>query len=336
MDEHAEQWVAIVDGLDEARANELALVLIARGIEHQRQRGSRGVELWVPVASATAAAHELGQYRRENARRAGSRPLEHVAGSAPGVLAYVGVLLAVFVAGHESLFGLDWYGAGLLRASTVTAGELWRAVTALTLHIEPDHLAGNLVFGAFFGGSFAGPLPTLSKMGFQIDAGVGTLDGKTYGGGGAWLFWRDPNQAMIGFGGMASSYVNTTASRLAVRGEYFIDRLTLGGSVGYQLSDQDGCCAVRAPGGGVFTAKADYYLTPDFKAYGMGGYLADHGVGRLGVEYKPNFAPQWNGLTTFADGGISQGAGYLQIGARFNFGASGKPDRKSTRLNSSH
>ena len=160
---------------------------------------------------------------------------------------------------------------------------------------------------------------------FRSDAGVGTLDGKTYGGGGAWLFWRDPNQAMIGFGGMASSYVNTTASRLAVRGEYFIDRLTLGGSVGYQLSDQDGCCAVRAPGGGVFTAKADYYLTPDFKAYGMGGYLADHGVGRLGVEYKPNFAPQWNGLTTFADGGISQGAGYLQIGARFNFGASGKP-----------
>jgi rhomboid protease GluP len=155
MDEHAEQWVAIVDGLDEARANELALVLIARGIEHQRQRGSRGVELWVPVASATAAAHELGQYRRENARRAGSRPLEHVAGSAPGVLAYVGVLLAVFVAGHESLFGLDWYGAGLLRASTVTAGELWRAVTALTLHIEPDHLAGNLVFGAFFGGFVA-------------------------------------------------------------------------------------------------------------------------------------------------------------------------------------
>jgi rhomboid protease GluP len=151
MDEHAEQWVAVAVGLDEARANEFALVLIARGIAHQRQRGAKGLEIWVPVESAAAAAEELGQYRRENSRRVGVRPLEHVPGSAPGVLVYVGVLIAVFVAGHESLFGLDWYGAGMLQASAVSSAQLWRTVTALTLHIEPDHIAGNLAFGAFFG-----------------------------------------------------------------------------------------------------------------------------------------------------------------------------------------
>jgi rhomboid protease GluP len=151
MDDGAEQWVAIVEGLDEARANELALVLIARGIAHQRQRAPAGIEIWVPVASASAAATELGQYRRENSRRVGARPLDHVAGSAPAVLAYVGALLAVFVAGHESLFGRDWYGAGLLQASAVGSAELWRTITALTLHVEPDHLTGNLAFGAFFG-----------------------------------------------------------------------------------------------------------------------------------------------------------------------------------------
>jgi len=151
MDECAEQWVTVAVGLDEARANELALVLIARGILHQRQTGSTGLELWVPVDSAAAAAAELRQYRRENARRVGTRPLDLVGPGWPGVAAYLGVLLAVFVAARESLFGLDWYGAGRLEAGAVSAVELWRTVTALTLHVEFAHLGGNLVFGAFFG-----------------------------------------------------------------------------------------------------------------------------------------------------------------------------------------
>jgi len=151
MDESAEQWVTVAVGLNEVRANELALVLIARGIPHQRQAGATGLELWVPVDNAAAAAAELGQYRRENARRVGTRPLDLVGSGLPGVAAYVAVLLVVFVAARESLLGFDWYGAGMSRASAVSAGELWRTVTALTLHVELAHLSGNLVFGAFFG-----------------------------------------------------------------------------------------------------------------------------------------------------------------------------------------
>jgi membrane associated rhomboid family serine protease len=151
MDEHAEQWVMVAVGLDEARANELALVLIARGIPHQREAGVTGIELWVPHENAAAAAAEIGPYRRENARRVGVRPLELVGPGLPGVAAYLAVLLVVFVAARESLFGLDWYGAGRLDASAVSASALWRTVTALTLHIEFEHLGGNLAFGAFFG-----------------------------------------------------------------------------------------------------------------------------------------------------------------------------------------
>jgi membrane associated rhomboid family serine protease len=66
-------------------------------------------------------------------------------------VAYLAVLLVVFVAARESLFGLDWYGAGMLRTGAVSAGEAWRTVTALTLHVELEHLGGNLAFGAFFG-----------------------------------------------------------------------------------------------------------------------------------------------------------------------------------------
>ena len=37
------------------------------------------------------------------------------------------------------------------RRGRCCAGEWWRAVTALTVHRELDHLGGNLAFGAFFG-----------------------------------------------------------------------------------------------------------------------------------------------------------------------------------------
>lgn len=151
MDESAEQWVTVAVGLNEARANEFALVLIARGIPHQRQSGASGIELWVPTENAAAASAELGQYRRENARRVGTRPLDLVGPGLPGVAAYLVVLLAVFVAARESVLGLDWYGTGMLKAGAVSGGQLWRTVTALTLHVELEHLGGNLAFGAFFG-----------------------------------------------------------------------------------------------------------------------------------------------------------------------------------------
>ncbi len=151
MDESAELWVAVAAGLTEGHANELALVLLARGIAHRRQIGVTGLELWVPAAFAPVAAAELAQYRRENTRRVGERPLRSIGSGWPGVAVYLIVLLCVFVATRESLFGLDWLGAGRLQASAVSAGQWWRTVTALTLHIEFEHLGGNVVFGAFFG-----------------------------------------------------------------------------------------------------------------------------------------------------------------------------------------
>lgn len=147
----AEQWVTVATGLSEARANELALVLTARDVPCQRQMGAAGVELWVPLAHAPAAAAELTLYRHENARAIGGRPLEEVGGGSAGVVWYVGTLCAVFLALYADPFDHDWLGAGRLEASAVLGGEWWRAVTALTLHLELAHLGGNLAFGSFFG-----------------------------------------------------------------------------------------------------------------------------------------------------------------------------------------
>jgi rhomboid protease GluP len=151
MDNAAEQWITVATRLSDARANELALVLIARDVPFQRRAGDGGWELWVPLANAPEAATELTLYRHENAREIGARPIAEIGDGRFGVAAYLATLLAVFVALHGDLFYLDWLGAGRLEANAVLAGEWWRAVTALTLHIELAHLLGNLAFGAFFG-----------------------------------------------------------------------------------------------------------------------------------------------------------------------------------------
>ena len=151
MSSAAEQWVTVATGLTEARVNELALVLTARGVPFQRQLALKGWELWVQVGDAPAAATELTLYRYENKREIGTRPLDEVGAGRGGVVWYVATLLAVFFALYTSLFNRDWLGAGRLEAGALLAGEWWRAVTALTLHVELDHLGGNLAFGAFFG-----------------------------------------------------------------------------------------------------------------------------------------------------------------------------------------
>jgi membrane associated rhomboid family serine protease len=155
MENQAEPWIAVATVANEQRAAELVLVLIALGIEHQRLPGGAGWEIWVHAKNAAQASAELAQYVDEYKRPVGQQLVEEVGDGLPGVVAYAAILLVVFVCLHESALYLDWLGAGRLEAGRVIAGEWWRTVTALTVHIELDHLGGNLVFGAFFG-YFAG------------------------------------------------------------------------------------------------------------------------------------------------------------------------------------
>jgi membrane associated rhomboid family serine protease len=148
-------WVLVATAANERGCAELALVLTARGIEHRRVLGPGGWELHVPAASARRAAEELAAYRAENARKVGRRELVIVDSGWPGMLAYLAVLLLVFVALHGDWLDRDWLAAGRLDTGAFLTGQWWRAVTALTVHVDLDHLLGNLAFGAFFG-YFAG------------------------------------------------------------------------------------------------------------------------------------------------------------------------------------
>ena len=70
------------------------------------------------------------------------------------------MLVFLFAASDRQLFGLDWWSAGAARAGPIVGGEYWRTITALGLHADLGHLAGNLFAGSVFGillAQFLGP-----------------------------------------------------------------------------------------------------------------------------------------------------------------------------------
>ena len=60
-------------------------------------------------------------------------------------------ILLIDILQRDRAFSLDWWWAGMSHAGLIREGEWWRAVTALGLHADSVHLAGNLVFGLVFG-----------------------------------------------------------------------------------------------------------------------------------------------------------------------------------------
>ena len=107
MSPQFDPWVLVATAATERGCAELALVLTARGIEHRRVLGASGWELQVPAGSARRAAEELAAYRAENARKVGQRELVIVDSGWPGMLAYLAVLVLVFVGLHSDWLNRD-------------------------------------------------------------------------------------------------------------------------------------------------------------------------------------------------------------------------------------
>lgn len=132
-------------------ADDRVLVLEAVGVEASVARGVVGFEVRVRPADAARARVELARYRLENLPAPRRVPVRLHTGAFAASAAWLVVLLVFHVASGMAAFGRDWYSAGLLTASAVHDGEVWRAVTALTLHADLAHLASNAGFGFAFG-----------------------------------------------------------------------------------------------------------------------------------------------------------------------------------------
>ncbi|HTB86527.1 MAG TPA: rhomboid family intramembrane serine protease [Steroidobacteraceae bacterium] len=129
---------------------EYSLVLEARGIEHETREDESSWALSVPAEMRHRAYEELNRYALERGvRRSVPEVVQPHSGAAIGVFLYVLILLATAYCAGNGTFGADWLSLGSLDAGA--RGEWWRAVTALTLHLDQEHLLGNVLFGAVAG-----------------------------------------------------------------------------------------------------------------------------------------------------------------------------------------
>ena len=146
---------------------ESRLVLDAAGVPAKAHHQDGWWLLIVRRDDLTTATAELNAYQQENIEPShhGDAPVPVFDGAKAAVVAYAGVLIVIAILTAQSTLGLQWLPAGRMQAGRVMAGEWWRTVTALTLHVDGVHLVANLVFGALFG----------------------ILAGQVLGGGVAWL-----------------------------------------------------------------------------------------------------------------------------------------------------
>ena len=116
------------------------------------RRGPGGFVLGVAADEAERAADVLSVYESEN--RESPREQEPVAeGNAFVGLTVSAALLVFFLLTGRRNPAVIWFERGSADAEQIMLGEVWRTVTALTLHADIGHALANALFGALFLGA---------------------------------------------------------------------------------------------------------------------------------------------------------------------------------------
>jgi len=213
--------VAVHKARTQEEARQRGLVLASVGIPSRLVPHEGRILVMVPASDAQRAVAHLEAYEAENRepprRRHRTWPMEEGVSAA---MAYCAVLLFFHTASRRNLFGLDWWNAGMARAAPILEGELWRAMTALTLHGDLGHLLGNMAFGVLFG----------LLLAQQLGAGLAWLCTLLAGTGGNLLnaALRDGDHSAVGASTAVFAAIGIVSSviwrRRAVRWPYGLAR----------------------------------------------------------------------------------------------------------------
>lgn len=138
-------------------ANEWNLVLASQGLRSGVVRRHGNFTLVVPEAERERAEAVLVAYEIENP----AAPVEEALPPAPdwlaGAMIFAALLLFFGVTGPRRI-DVAWFAHGSADAARILAGETWRAATALTLHADLGHVAGNTLAGMIFVSAVCGYL----------------------------------------------------------------------------------------------------------------------------------------------------------------------------------
>ena len=151
MEDPQFEIVSLYGSRSKKRCMEYALVLQAVGIRCEVLPRDGEFALVVHVRDADRAREQLRLYLHENrARPPRFDPRFGVHDGLACACLYGVTILLIDILQRDQAFSLDWWRAGMSHAGLIREGEWWRAVTALGLHTNTVHLAGNLVFGLVF------------------------------------------------------------------------------------------------------------------------------------------------------------------------------------------
>ena len=171
---------------------EWSLVLVSQGIESTIRDGEEGWQLEVSGQEYERALEVIRQYRSENQRWLWRREYFK-----PGLLfdwgslAWVVLTILFYVL---SAYTVDLDRPGHMDSAEVSKGQWWRLFTAIWLHADLGHLAGNVTLG----------LILLGLAMARYGTGVGLLASYLAGAGGnvaAWLLAARPHYS-LGASGM--------------------------------------------------------------------------------------------------------------------------------------
>lgn len=127
------------------RAEEYAVVLAASGIAHRLEETDAGWAVMVASGNTARAGRALAAYDEENRERPVSEPTLPEYGRT-----WIGVAVAALLVGFFAVTGprpdaSAWFVRGSASAGQIVQGEVWRTVTALTLHADAVHLFSNAI-----------------------------------------------------------------------------------------------------------------------------------------------------------------------------------------------
>ena len=158
---------------DEERLAHWRLALRSAKIPHTVEWDEGTPVLVVPAEYTEAARQELASYDYNNIdwppeplkkpeELPKAKPIMTIA-SLEAAFASLAIITGIHI--RSALSGEAWRMAGLWNAEKIRAGEIWRLITALTLHGDEAHLASNLFWITAL----------LSIIGVDLGGGLATL-----------------------------------------------------------------------------------------------------------------------------------------------------------------